>query len=62
MPVVPSGTVMVNRYVALSDGTSLTGYQVLAPSGSLATNAPSSKATQPYRAPVPSRGWPIVPP
>jgi hypothetical protein len=37
----PAGTVRWNAYVALSVGMSLTGYQVPAPSGSLATKAPS---------------------
>ena len=46
----------------MSYGTSFTGYQVEAPSGSFATNAPSGNDTQPYSAPVSSFGWPVVPP
>ena len=59
--VEPSGTSTRKTYVALSVGTSLTGYHVEAASGSLATSAPSGVDTQPYGAPVLSIGTPVVP-
>ncbi len=49
-PVRPSGTVMATSYVALSLGWLLQGKTVIAPTGSLATTAPSSVVTQPSTA------------
>ena len=53
---LPSGTVISKLYVALSVGWSLTGYQVMLPSGSPTTIAPSRVVTQPYSAPSMSAG------
>ena len=47
----PVGTVTSKRNVALSAGVSLTGNQVGAPCGSLATKAPSGVAIQPSSEP-----------
>ena len=43
-------------------GWSLTGYQVIAPSGSLTTMAPSRVVTQPYGTPSRSSGTVVSPP
>ena len=45
--VVPSGTVISNRHVALSDGWSDDGSHALAPSGSFNAYEPSSVSYQP---------------
>ena len=50
---VPFGTVMWNRYEALSLGWSLTGNQLAATCGSPTTTAPSSVWNQPF---APSAG------
>ena len=60
--VLPSGTVISNEYVALSVWWSLTGYQVMDPSGSLTTMAPSRVVTHPYSAPSMSSGRVVAPP
>ncbi len=58
---LPSGTVISYSYVALSVGWSLDGNQVMFPSGSPTTMAPSRVVTQPYSAPSMSVGRVVSP-